>query len=308
MDKNQRNAYLFALGAVTAWSTVSTAFKISLRFLTPLGLLLFSSLAATMFLLGFNLIKHKRKIIVRITQGFQLSIATGLLNPLLYYLMLFEAYRRLPAQEAQVLNYTWAIVLSLLSVLILRERFRLKDLGALGLSFLGVIIISTQGRILNMSFDDPFGSALAVSTSIVWALYWILNMRDRRPAELKLLTGFLVGTAGTFVYALVSHKLHPDGLFTPKGQIGWGLAGAAYVGVFEMGLTFILWQKALERSSNTASVANLIFLTPFISLVFIALVLKEPIRAATLIGLLLIVCSNVWQKSKRERTDTAATN
>ncbi len=210
--------------------------------------------------------------------------------------MLFVAYDRLRAQEAQVLNYTWAIVLSLFSVWLLKERFRLKDLLALLLSFLGVMIISTRGRILQLQFEDPLGSLLAVSTSLVWAIYWVLNLKDSRPAQSKLLLNFLLGTLATAIYALIRGKLNLGGLFTPEGSLIHGLLGGLYVGIFEMGFTFTLWQKALQTSHNTASISNLIFLTPFVSLIFIALILRESIHPATLIGLGAIIASNFWQK------------
>ncbi|MBW6513410.1 MAG: DMT family transporter, partial [Candidatus Syntrophosphaera sp.] len=202
MRTEQRTAYLYALGAVLAWSTVSTAFKLSLRHLTPLGLLLLASLAATIFLGVVNLAQKGWKAFRTDVSAWKRSALAGLLNPFLYYLALFIAYDRLRAQEAQVLNYTWAIVLSVLSILILRERFRIKDILALCLSFIGVIVISTQGRLFRLDFADPLGSALAVSTSLVWAFYWILNMKDKRPAESKLLLNFLVGTLATALYAL----------------------------------------------------------------------------------------------------------
>ncbi len=289
-----KTAYLYALGAVLAWSTVSTAFKLSLRHLTPLGLLLFASCFATLFLAAANITTGKWE--KPSARDWLRSLAAGALNPFLYYLMLFTAYDRLRAQEAQVLNYTWAIVLSLFSVWLLRERFHLKDLLALLLSFLGVAIISTRGRIFQLQFEDPLGSLLAVSTSLVWAFYWVLNLKDRRPAQNKLMLNFLLGTLATAIHALISGKLNLEGLFTPEGSAIHGLLGGLYVGIFEMGFTFILWQKALETSHNTASISNLIFLTPFISLIFIALILRESIHPATLIGLGVIIASNFWQK------------
>lgn len=294
MKQQQKTAYLYALATVLAWSTVSTAFKLSLEHLTPLGLLLFASAFATIFLAALNIFSRNREKTSR--QGWMRSLAAGLLNPFLYYLMLFAAYDRLPAQEAQVLNYTWAIVLSLLSILILKERFRLRDLAALLLSFLGVVLISTRGRVLQLQFDDPLGSLLAVSTSLVWGAYWILNMKDIRSAKSKLLLNFVIGTLATALYAALAGKLSTAGLFVESGVAWKGLLGGLYVGIFEMGFTFILWQKALDSSDNTTSISNLIFLTPFISLIFIALILKEPIHPATLAGLLVIIGSNLWQK------------
>ncbi len=290
--KKQQQAYYYALGAVLAWSTVSTAFKLSLKHLTPLGLLIFSSASASLFLAVYRLLSPKTPA----NGNWKRSILAGLLNPFLYYLMLFAAYDRLRAQEAQVLNYTWAIVLALGSAIILRQRLRPKDLAALFLSFLGVVVISTRGNLLQLKFDNPLGSFLAVSTSIVWASYWLLNMKDPRPAKDKLALNFAVGTLSALLYAAIVGKLNYQGLFTDDGAVWAGLLGGLYVGIFEMGFTFIIWQKALDTSENTASVSNLIFLTPFVSLLFIALVLKEGIHPATFLGLVLIVGSNLWQK------------
>ncbi len=288
----QKQAYLYALAAVLAWSTVSTAFKLSLEHLTPLGLLVFASVSASLFLFGYWLVSPKSSS----TQNWKSSIVAGLLNPFVYYLMLFAAYDRLRAQEAQVLNYTWAIVLALGSALILRQKLRTKDILALLLSFLGVIVISTRGRVMQLQFDDPLGSLLAVSTSIVWASYWLLNMKDPRPAKDKLPLNFAIGTAAALIYAAFAGKLNLHGLFAENGKVWAGLLGGLYVGIFEMGFTFIIWQKALDTSDNTASISNLIFLTPFVSLLFIALILKESIHPATFLGLIMIVGSNLWQK------------
>lgn len=289
-------SYPYALAAILAWSTVSTAFKLSLRYLSPLGLLLFSSLTATFFLAGVNQLKYGKTAWQRFGGNLRGSALAGLLNPFVYYLMLFIAYDRLRAQEAQVLNYTWAIVLSLLSILILKERFRISDLLALCLSFFGVVVISTRGRILELSFTDPLGSALAVSTSVIWAFYWIINIRDERPAEQKLFYNFAVGTCLISIYALIMCLFGGGELFTGRAGLGWGILGAVYVGILEMGFTFILWLKALQIGKNTPLVANLIFITPFISLLFIALILKEKIAPATILGLLIIVGSNILQK------------
>ncbi len=278
-----------------AWSTVSTAFELSLKNFTPLGLLMVASLTAlgiiTLLRLFISspIVSSKISIITHL----KLSFIPGLLNPLVYYLVLLVAYDRLPAQEAQVLNYTWAIILALLSVAINKERFRSRDLIALVLSLLGVLIISSKGRISSFRFEDPLGTALALGSSLIWASYWIINMRDKRDGLIKLYYNFLIGSVFILLIVIFGHApLLREGL---KPQLTT-LIPAIYVGIFEMGLTFFLWLKALGYSKSTADLSNLIFVTPFISLVFIALILKESIAPATIIGLILIVGSNLYQK------------
>ncbi len=291
--KNQRIAYLYAAWSILCWSSISTAFKLSLQHLSPLGLLLVSSFVATMFLgTAWNL-QTRGKIRFRTAmKNIRQSLVAGLLNPLLYYLILFEAYSRLRAQEAQALNYTWAIVLAMFSIILLKEKFRLRDLLSLLISFFGVIIISTKGNIASLQFDDAFASILALGTSLVWALYWVISLKDKRPALQKLFFNFLVGFLSIVCYALINRKA----VFSADAQLLPALIGGAYVGIFEMGLTFLLWFKALEYTDNTAKISNLIFITPFISLLFIAGILKESIHPATFAGLLLIVLSNMYQK------------
>ncbi|MDE0286860.1 MAG: DMT family transporter, partial [Gammaproteobacteria bacterium] len=113
---NQHKAYLFALSAVLLWSTVATAFKISLRYLDVFQLLLVASVTATLCLLLVVVLTGRLKIPASLGKRDYLRLAClGILNPFCYYLVLFRAYDLLPAQVAQALNYTWAITLMLLS-------------------------------------------------------------------------------------------------------------------------------------------------------------------------------------------------
>ena len=56
---------------------------------------------------------------------------------------------------------------------------------------------------------------------------------------------------------------------------------------------------ALRLTTSTARIANLIFLAPFLSLVFIHFVLGEHVVPATIVGLVLIVAGLMLQNSKR---------
>ncbi len=75
-----------------------------------------------------------------------------------------------------------------------------------------------------------------------------------------------------------------------------GSLGAIYVGLFEMGITFLIWLKALSFSRTTAQVANLILLSPFLSLALLNLVVGEEIYISSGVGLMLIVAGIVIQK------------
>ena len=79
-----------------------------------------------------------------------------------------------------------------------------------------------------------------------------------------------------------------------------GLSSAIYIGFFEMGITFFFWLKALQLAPSTDKVSNLVYLAPFLSLVFVHFILHEPIYLTTPAGLLLIVSGILMQNKKRK--------
>jgi len=64
------------------------------------------------------------------------SAVMGFFNPFLYYLVLFKAYELLEAQIAGTLNYTWPIVLVILSIFLLKQRISTWSIVAILISFL----------------------------------------------------------------------------------------------------------------------------------------------------------------------------
>jgi drug/metabolite transporter (DMT)-like permease len=291
--KDQRKAYLFATGSVLCWSTIGAAFKISLRHTGFISILLISSLTAVLVLLMILMIRRKTGSLKHLTlRDLALSAVMGLLNPFLYYLVLLRAYDLLLAQEAGTLNYIWPVVLVLLSTVFLRQKISIWSVFAILISFTGIIIISTRGDIAGFSFTNPTGVLLAVGSAIFWALYWILNLKDKREETSKLFLNFVFG----FLYILILYFVIGD--YRP---VHWkGIMGGIYLGIFEMGLTFVLWLNALRYSATTAKVSNLIYLSPFISLVIIHFVVGEVIYLSTLVGLTFIVAGILFQHYLRK--------
>ena len=204
----QQKATLYGLSAVLLWSTVATAFKLSLRYLTPIELLLFSGGFSTALLGAILLLQGKLKLAFQCSrQEYLLSLCLGLLSPFLYYLVLLNAYKLLPAQQAQPLNYTWAITLSLLAVPLLKQKIRWQQLLALLISYCGVVIIATEGDPFSLHFTDPLGVALALFSTIIWALYWIYNTRDSRDPVVGLFVNFLCSLPFVLGYYLLTAKI-----------------------------------------------------------------------------------------------------
>lgn len=280
---SQNKAYLFALLAVLFWSTMSSAFKITLRYIAFDQLLLWSSLFGAIVLIVINQIGKRPLVFRHISRKDILASAImGFFNPFLYYLVLFKAYELLEAQIAGTLNYTWPIVLVIMSVFLLKQRISILSFVAVLISFFGIIIISTHGNITEIGNSSMLGIVLAIGSALFWAYYWILNMKDNREETGKIFLNLVFGFFYILIYLLFSSKK----IIFPTG---YALIGSIYIGIFEMSLTFVIWLLALTHSENTAKVSNLIYLSPFIALFFIRFTVGEEIYFSTFIGLLFIV-------------------
>jgi drug/metabolite transporter (DMT)-like permease len=205
----------------------------------------------------------------------------GALSPFAYYLVLFKAYEILPAQVAQPLNMVWPIVLVFLSVVLLKQKITYRSFIALFISFIGVYFISSQGAPGAFIIREPLGVVMAVGSSLIWSLYFIYNVKRGMDERLQLLLNFFFAAIYISLFILFFSDLHELDLT--------GISLAVYAGIFEMGITFLLWIRAMKLSSGNDKISNLVYLAPFLSLVFIHYFVGETIYATSLIGLTLIV-------------------
>jgi drug/metabolite transporter (DMT)-like permease len=293
-----KKATAYALTTVLFWSTVATAFKIGLRTLDPAQLIFIATIVTVILLFVFLLATGKiKKLFALPAKRIIYAALLGLLNPFLYYLILFKAYTLLPAQVAQPLNMIWPIVLVLLAIPMLKQKIGIRSILALLISLMGVFILSSQGEFFNLQKSNPTGLLLCIGSAFVWALYWILSVKNRDDQLIKLFISFLAG----MIYLLIYIALFS----TFKININSSLYAGVYIGIFEVGLSFILWMKALSYSSSSARIANLIYITPFLSLLFIHFILAEKIHSTTLLGLFFIISGVLFQQTdKRNKTST----
>lgn len=281
MTQNSK-ATLYALVAVLSWSTVATAFKKALEYLTHFEMVLVASITAMVIFAIVLTIQGKWRLIRSFGSKEWVYFALlGLLNPVTYYLVLFKAYDLLPAHIAQPINYAWPIVLLVMLALFSGQRIpKGKYLGML-ISLSGVAMIS-----FGSSHDDAslpvLGLLLGFLSAFLWAAYWMVNNRNKERTDgmVALFMSFFFGsiylTLGAMVVGVNLTSLP-------------GILAGMYVGGFEMGIPFLFFALALRDTSNPALVNQLTYLSPFLSLFLIATFLGETITLNTVAGLVLIV-------------------
>lgn len=292
-NKN-RQAFSYGLATIFLWSTMATAFSLALDFLLPSQLLLIATLTSFLFLLGVVIIRQQLKTLwFCLKQTWKTSLLFGTINPFIYYLVLLTAYDLLPAQEAQAINYTWAIVLSLFTVPIMKQKLTAQDLVAVVVCYCGVLFIATQGDPLSLTFSNLEGVLMALLSTLIWPLYWLFSAKDTRPALIGLTINFMFSVPMILFYCFATNALSS----WPKNGVFAGI----YIGLFEMGLSFILWNQALKLADKASKIANLIFLSPLLSLIWLSQFTDEPIQWFTLVGLACILIGLSIQNFYRTR-------
>jgi drug/metabolite transporter (DMT)-like permease len=282
-------AIVYAAIAVLSWSTVASAFKIALRYLSSFELLLVASCTAFLIFLFTLLARNKWKGVKNLSASqWRWFALLGLLNPVTYYLVLFRAYDLLPAQVAQPVNYSWPILLLILLSLFAGQSIpKIKYVGML-LSLGGVVLISAGTGLSDKLEFSVTGFLLAFLSAFLWAGYWMVsNKRKEVDAIISLTVTFFFGSA----YLLIA-SLWMEPVVLPIQALLSGM----YVGAFEIGIPFVCFGMAIQLTSNATLVNQMCYLSPFLSLFLIHLVLGEQIVWTTYAGLLLIVVGIIFNQ------------
>lgn len=280
---------MLASVAVLSWATVATAFKIALMHLSVFCMLLIATVTSLLVYAVMMSVERKwgdlkilpSKVVLR-------TALLGILNPVAYYFVLFRAYDMLPAQMAQPLNYAWPIVLLVLLAVFNHEKIPAGKYIGMAISVSGVACISLGGGDIEGGVSIA-GILMAVFSAALWAAYWMFNNRLSCEVDatvalfLEFLTGSIVlGVAGFFVGVEI------DSLA--------GLMSGVYIGLFEMGIPFLTFGMALRLTDNPALINQMCYLSPFLSLFLISMVLGEVIAVTTYVGLALIVAGLVYNQ------------
>jgi drug/metabolite transporter (DMT)-like permease len=203
----------------------------------------------------------------------------SVLGPFSFFYLVSTSFEIIPTSEGLMLSFTWPLIMVIFSFPILKEKLTLRKIGAILVSLFGVILIITKGQSINI-FTNLYGDLLALAGGISWALYSVLCKKFKYHS----ISNQFVFRLFALIYTIVLIPFFSN-FFIPSI---YQLMGFMWIGIFNMGIAVVLWFKALEMG-DTAKIANITYLIPFISLVWIFLVLKEQIQLISVVGLILVI-------------------
>ena len=285
-NKTARSFFFLSL-CILSWGMIPVVTKNILGELNNLQMLFSSTLFSCMVMGGLVLFQNKIRVLAAYSMHDYVKVGVlGFLGTYLYYLLLYGALALTSASEGFILAYTWPMLVIILAFPLLRERLTIKKLCSIFISFLGIVVIVTHGRIFTLSLTSLQGDILALGGAGVFALFSVLGKKYRYDQVVSVFIYFL--TALVFIAPTL---VLFSSLKMPSFHVWlWLLLNGLVVN----GISYIFWLKALEYG-DTSVISNALYVTPFLSLVSITLFLGEQILLSSVVGLVIIVVGIVLQ-------------
>ncbi len=157
-----------------------------------------------------------------------------------FHFFYFTAIRNAPPVEANLINYTWPLLIVLFSAFLPGEKLRLHHVAGSALGLAGAALLLAGAGGVSFSGGSTLGYGAAVASSLFWSSYSVLSRRlGAVPTE--AVAGFCVMTA---LLSAASHLLLEDTVL-PATTLEW--ASVLALAVFPMGLAFFTWDIGVKR-------------------------------------------------------------
>lgn len=272
---------IYALTAVLIWSTTAALVKKMLSDLPNLEILSVTSLFAFLFLLMVNFAGGRLRSLKNYSiKEYGIMSGLGFIGLFLYSALYYYGLSQLSSQEACVLNYLWPAMLLMFSCVLLKEHLTVMKIVAIVCSFAGVILLSS-GTVATASGNVPLGAASCIAAAACYGLFSVLN---KKAALDQNITNMVIWLTVAICAAALGCATET---WVPIQGSQW--LGLLWIGAGINAAAYLLWALALNGSKTTAAIANLAYLTPFLSLIVSSAVLKEKIQPHAFAALLFIV-------------------
>ncbi len=277
MKKN----YIFAITTVFMWSTLAAVVKLLLSDIPNLEALAISSFISSGFLLIVNIFMGKINVMKSLRlKDIGIISGLGFVGLFVYSALYYYGLSQLTSQEACIVNYLWPIMLVIFSCIILKEKLTAMKAVAMVCSFVGIVVLS-MGSGDNSEGNVTLGIVSCIIAAACYGLFSVLNKKCNYDQSVSMMIFWLVAAVSSTILGLVIE----DWVSLDGRQ--W--LGMLWLGIVVDAIAYLLWAIALNGAGNTAKIANIAYLTPFLSLVVSALLLKEEITLRALVALVFII-------------------
>ena len=293
-----KKSYIYAGLTVLIWSTLATVVKLVLKDIPNFQALAISSAFAFVFLLILNIINGSIKEMKHYRIKDCLTMAgLGFLGLFMYSALYYYGIAELGSQEACILNYLWPMMIVIFACIILKERITVKKIIAMLMSFAGIVVLTLSSGGAS-SGNRLFGIIACVTAAVCYGLFSVLNKKHSLNQNVTMMWIWFTTALCSLVLSLIFEN------WQPIAGVQW--LGIAWLGIVVNAVAYLLWAIALKGASDSAKIANLAYLVPFISIIISWLVLKEQITINAVFALVLIIGGILIQSISLKRDGNQA--
>ena len=289
-----KREYILAGASIFFWSTLAVCAKMLLGNYSNFQVLCLSSFFAAITLFLIVAVTGKLKLFKEYGMKKNCRIAlAGFPGIFLYHALYYGGAALLPASDAFIINYLWPVVSIVFACIILKEKMNFRKILAVILSFVGVAVV-TGGSFSGFGGGEFTGAILCMLAAVSYGFYTVVNKKIDADQVFAMMINCVVSFVITAIYLIIQGEF-----IIPVYD---ELAGFIWSGVFTIAIPGITWILALKKG-NTAKISNLAYITPFLSLVWSSVILKESLTINCIAGLLLIITGIFIQlvKGKSEK-------
>ena len=194
-----------------------------------------------------------------------------------FHALYFASLARAPAATANLINYTWPLLLVLMSAAVLGFPLTWRHLLGTALALLGCAALLVGGAAFPAG--AALGYVLATASAVVWASYSVLARRFS-----AVPSGAVAGFCGAT--AVLAGALHgATGTWVTPGPAAW--AAMVALGMGPVGGAFLLWDIGMKRG-DPRLLGTLAFAIPVLSTLLLAAAGLAPFTAATVLASVLV--------------------
>ncbi|MFV8282847.1 DMT family transporter [Christiangramia marina] len=282
---------IYIIACVLLWALIPVVSKLGQNGLDNHQFLFWSSLTSLMFFLGIGLLKKNLQKISDISKikWFQ-AVCLGFLGTYLYYVLLYFGYANAPGMEVLIVQYSWPILIVILSLILLKEKLTISKTTSILMGFIGVFLVLTKGNFEQLKFENINILIIVFTGAFVFALFSVLSKKIKMDDMLLLTIYFLTASFASFISMNFYSEFKIPNLNT--------VIPILINGFLVNGLSYIFWIRAL-KIGEASFVAPFVFLTPVLSSIFLIIFFNEPFYIAYLIGMSSVILGGLLNLKKK---------
>ncbi len=286
----EKSYHFYASITILCWSLAYVYTRLALEHFSPFSLGFLRYLIASICLLTFVFIT-KMKLPHR--DDLMYLLAAGAFGFFIYMVTFNKGTQSVSASTSSIMIATTPIITAFLSRLFLKQRLKTIQWIAIGIEFIGILILTLYNGIFS------------INTGILWLLLAATSLSCYNLIQSRLTktyTALETTTYSVFLGTLMLTIFVPQSLQEVATAPPISFLYLIILGFFSSAIAYVAWSKAIYLAKETASVSNYMFLTPFITTLLGFLIINEKPDLGTILGGIVILTGfglyNFSSKSK----------